>query len=123
MKMNIYVVTTCKFTKSKASHGVYKLDVDQYVDRYCVLDIKRGLAIDINTHEQFYRLSKTENNQIDKNERIDLGKEYAVNVRSLDLSTLSKREFKKLKFAYIRFVLRTNYLGVQPIQPQNVIKR
>lgn len=121
--MDVYKVKTCKFTNSEVLDGVYRLGVDKYTDRYCVLDLDASVAIDIFTNEKFYRLAKTENNQIARNEKINLGQEYAVYVQSLNLNELSKIELLRLKYAYLKFKLVNKFSNKSSEAKQNVIKR
>jgi len=122
MVTKVYSVTTCKFTNREKTNNISKLNADNYMERYCVLESDDNTVTDIFTNESFFALYRTEDNKIFSFKKINLGQEYAISIHSLDLNKLSKRELLKLKYAYLKLTLLNKFKKIE-VQKQNVIKR
>ena len=122
--MNIYDVKVCKFISVSIDKNIFRLNRNEFVTHYCVVDFNRFLATDVFTNEQFRVLAKNENGQILASEKVELNQNYAIYINSLDLNKLSRMELWKLKLAYFKFTLLRKKPTIDSKKPkQNITKR
>ena len=118
--MNIYKVSTCKFTEAADHSYITRLAVDKYVDHFCTFDCETNIATDLFSQEQFYVLKKSSNNRILQSEvaKINFVDSFGVRIEKLKLKSLSRSEQIQLGLAYYKYQILSRTKG-----KQKVIKR
>ena len=103
--MDIYGIDTCKFTDKEFHDFGCRLIRTEYVEWYCLIDFDKSIATNLFTGEQVYIISQDNKNRILKSEfnKIEMYTNYGLNVRKINLKSLSKREQLKITLAYLKY--------------------